>query len=301
MRADQDNADAKRMAENALNGQRAAARLRAAESALRQGDFATATTEAEAARTFAPWDGQATSLIVRIRDAQLQLEREKAAKAQSEQALKLTAQVNTYVNEATTALGNKQYDASIKLYDEALKLDPGNATATQARIGAITAKTLSEAASTGATSRPAGRSFVGGRTQASSAETKAGAVPDGFEESAGVTVKKGSQAAELPGKLTFEVSPDPVRSGEKYAVNVQLQNEGDAPIQIKGLQLITTINGRKGQGQLPPLTASVAPKQKALLYRVENEIWKEDTSSWSMEAIVTTGRGETYRNSVSWK
>ena len=139
------------------------------------------------------------------------------------------------------------------------------------------------------------------RTQASSAETRAGAVPDGFEESAGVTVKKGSQAAELPGKLSFEVSPDPVRSGEKYAVNVQLQNEGDAPIQIRGLQLITTINGRKGQGQLPPLTSSVAPRQKALLYRVENEIWKEDTSSWSMEAIVTTARGETYRNSVSWK
>jgi tRNA A-37 threonylcarbamoyl transferase component Bud32/tetratricopeptide (TPR) repeat protein len=301
---DPGNPDAKRMAENALNGQRAAARLHAAESALRQGDFATANAEAEAASRFAPWDGQATSLIVRIRAAQLQLERDKAAKAQSEQALKqqqLTAQVNTYINQATTALSNKQYDVAVKLYDEALRLDPGNATATSARVGAITAKAMSEAPGTGATSRPAGRTFVGGRTQASSAETKAGAVPDGFEDSAGVVVKKGSQAAELPGKLSFEVSPDPVRSGEKYAVNVQLQNEGDAPIQIKGLQLITTINGRKGQGQLPPLVASVAPRQKALLYRVENEIWKEDTSAWSMEAIVTTGRGETYRNSVSWK
>ncbi len=282
LRADQDNPDAKRMAENALNGQRAGARLRAAEAALRQGDFAAATAEAEAASRFAPWDGHATSMIVRIRDAQLQLEREKAATAQTERAQRqqqLTNQVNTYINQATTALSNKQYDVAVKLYDEALKLDPGNMTATNARITAITAKALSEAPNTGATSRPAGRSFVGGRTQASSAETKAGAVPE----------------------LSFEVSPDPVKSGEKYAVNVQLQNEGDAPIQIKGLQLITTINGRKGQGQLPPLTASVAPKQKALLYRVENEIWKEDTSSWSMEAIVTTVRGETYRNSVSWK
>ena len=300
LRADQDNPDAKRMAEGALNGQRAAARLRAAESALRQGDFATATAEAEAASKFAPWDGQPTSLIVRIRDAQLQLEREKAAKAQSEQAQKLTAQVNTYINQGITALGNKQYDVAIKLYDEALRLDPGNATAIQARIGAITAKSLSEAASTGATSRPAGRSFVGGRTQASSAE-KAGAFSEAFEETAGVDVKKGSQAAALPGKLIFEVSPDPVRPREKYAVNVQLQNEGDAPIQIRGLQLITSINGGKSQGQLPPLTASVAPRQKALLYRVENEYWKEDTISWSMEAIVTTGRGETYRNTVSWK
>jgi tetratricopeptide (TPR) repeat protein len=304
LREDPGNPDAKRMAENALNGQRAGARLRAAETALRQGDLAAATAEAEAASRFAPWDGQATSMIVRIRDAQLQLEREKAAKAQSEQAQKqqqLTAQVNSYINQATTALGNKQYDVSIKLYDEALKLDPGNASATQARIASISAKTLSEAAGSGSTSRSSGRSFVGGRTQASSAETKAGAVPEGFEESAGVAVKKGSQAAELPGKLSFEVSPDTVKPGERYSVNVQLQNEGDAPIQIRGVQLATTINGRKAQGQVPPLTASVAPRQKALLYRVEGEIWKEDTSSWSMEAIVTTARGETYRNSVSWR
>jgi tRNA A-37 threonylcarbamoyl transferase component Bud32/tetratricopeptide (TPR) repeat protein len=296
LRADQDNPDAKRMAENALNGQRAGVRLRAAEAALRQGDFATATAEAEAASKLAPWDGHATSMIVRIRDAQLQLERDKAGQKQQQ----LTAQVNTYINQATTALGNKQYDVAVKLYDEALKLDPGNTTAINARIGAITAKAVSEAPSTG-TSRPTGRTFVVARTTASSAETKTGAFSEAFEDSAGVVVKKGSQAAELPGKLSFEVSPDPVRSGEKYAVNVQLQNEGDAPIQIKGLQLITTINGRKGQGQLPPLVASVAPRQKALLYRVENEIWKEDTSAWSMEAIVTTGRGETYRNNVSWK
>jgi tetratricopeptide (TPR) repeat protein len=297
LRDDPGNPDAKRMAENALNGQRAAVRLRAAESALRQGDFAAATAEAEAASRFAPWDGQASSLIVRIRDAQLQLEREKAGQKQQQ----LTAQVNLYINQATTALSNKQYDVAVKLYDEALKLDPGNTTATNARIGAITAKAMSEAPSTGATSRPAGRTFVVARTQASSAETKAGAFSEAFEDTAGVDVKKGSQAAALPGKLSFEVSPDPVRSGEKYAVNVQLQNEGDAAIQIKGLQLITTINGRKGQGNLPPLVASVAPRQKALLYRIENEIWKEDTSAWSMEAIVTTGRGETYRNSVSWK
>jgi tRNA A-37 threonylcarbamoyl transferase component Bud32 len=301
LRDDPGNPEAKRLAEQALNGQRANSRLRAAETALRQGDFASATAEAEAAAKLAPWDGQPTSMVVRIREAQAQQEREKAASAQAQTQRQLAAQVNTYINQGTTALTNRQYDVAVKLYDDALKLDPGNATATQARFTALQAKALAEAAGTGATARPAGRTFVGGRTQASSAETRAGAVPDGFEESAGVTVKKGSQAAELPGKLSFEISPDPVKSGEKYAVNVQLQNEGDAPIQIKGLQLITTINGRKGQGQLPPLTASVAPRQKALLYRVENEIWKEDTSSWSMEAIVTTARGETYRNSVSWK
>jgi hypothetical protein len=45
----------------------------------------------------------------------------------------------------------------------------------------------------------------------------------------------------------------------------------------------------------------VAPKQKATLFTVAGEIWKEDTLSWQMEAAVTTLRGETYRNNVSWK
>jgi tRNA A-37 threonylcarbamoyl transferase component Bud32/tetratricopeptide (TPR) repeat protein len=304
LREDPGNADAKRMAENALNGQKAAARLRAADAALRQGDMATATTEAEAARTFASWDTRATDMIVRIRDAQAQAEREKQAKAQSEQAQKqqlLTAQVNKYVNDASTALGNKQYDAAIKLYDEALKLDGSNVAAIQGRTGAITARALSETPGPRDPGRSSGHTFVAGKTQASSGEAKTTGGPVDFEESAGVTVKPASQAAALPGKILFEVSPDGVRAGDRYVVNIQLANEGDAPIQIRAMQLTTTVNGRKSQGPVPTLVKDVAPKQKALLYKLEGEIWKEDTSAWSMEAIVTTIRGETYRNNVSWK
>jgi hypothetical protein len=142
---------------------------------------------------------------------------------------------------------------------------------------------------------------VPGKTQASSPETRAGAVPDGFEDSAGVTVKKGTQAAELPGKLSFEVSPEAVKPGERYAVNIVLMNEGSAPIEIRGLTITTTINGRKFQAPVSPATTKVAPKQKATLFTVAGEIWKEDTLSWQMEAAVTTLRGETYRNNVSWK
>ena len=300
---DPGNPDAKRMAQNALDGQKAEARLRAAGAALRQGDYTTAASEAAAARALAPWDTQATDMVVRIRDAQAQAERDRTAKAQAEQQQKqqqLTAQVNNYINQATTALGNKQYDLAVKLYDEALKLDAGNTTATQGKMGAITARALSEAASTGP-GRPASRSFVAGRTQATSPESRAGAVPDGFEDSAGVTVKKGTQAAELPGKLSFEVSPEAVKPGERYAVNIVLMNEGNAPIEIRGLTITTTINGRKFAAPVSPTTTNVAPKQKATLFTVAGEIWKEDTSTWQMEAAVTTLRGETYRNNVSWK
>ena len=303
IREDPGNEDAKRMTQNALDGQKAETRLRAAGAALRQGDYTTAATEAAAARALAPWDTQATDMVVRIREAQAQADRERAAKAQTEQQQKvqqLTAQVNAYINQATNALGNKQYDVAIKLYDEALKLDSGNTTATQGKMGAITARALAEAAASGP-ARPVGRSFVTAKTQATSPESRAGAVPDGFEDSAGVTVKKGTQAAELPGKLSFEVSPEAVKAGERYAVNIVLMNEGNAPIEIRGLIITTIINGRKFAAPVSPTTTNVAPKQKATLFTVAGEIWKEDTSSWQMEAAVTTLRGETYRNNVSWK
>ncbi|PYQ19416.1 MAG: hypothetical protein DMF79_12595 [Acidobacteria bacterium] len=160
---DPGNSDAKRMAQNALDGQKAEARLRAAGAALRQGDFTTAASEAAAARALAPWDTQATDMVGRIREAQAQADRDRVAKAQADQQQtqqQLAAQVNAYINQATNALGNKQYDVAIKLYDEALKLDSGNTTATQGKMGAITARALSEA-STGP-ARPAGRTLPPG-------------------------------------------------------------------------------------------------------------------------------------------
>jgi serine/threonine protein kinase/tetratricopeptide (TPR) repeat protein len=301
---DAGNAQAKSLVENALNGQKAAARLRAAENALRQGDYATASSEAEAAHNLAPWDGQATNMMIRVRDAQLQAERDRAAKAQADARAAQTqtaAQVNGLVNQATTALSNKQYDAAIKLYDDALRLDKDNVVAMQGRTAAVTAKTLSEAANAGGAARPAGRVFANGKTVAQSAETrKTGAGPDGFDLDGSVVAKKGSQAAELPGRIVFEVNPDVVKPAENYTVMVYLVNEGNAPIQISQMLVTPRINNKGVTAPVAPQVKDVAPRQKALLMS-SRDIWKEDTTQWSMEVTVTTVRGESYKNQVSWK
>jgi hypothetical protein len=31
------------------------------------------------------------------------------------------------------------------------------------------------------------------------------------------------------------------------------------------------------------------------------EVWKQSTQSWTMEIALTTQRGETYRNTLTWK
>jgi hypothetical protein len=131
-------------------------------------------------------------------------------------------------------------------------------------------------------------------------ESKAGAIPEGFEDSAGVTVKKGTTAAELPGKIKFEFNPPVPKPGEPYTVKVSLMNEGGAPIGIQSVLTTTTINGKKLQGPVPPLTKEAAPHQPAPVFEIK-ENWREDTTTWSMEVVLKTTRGETYRNSLTWK
>jgi tRNA A-37 threonylcarbamoyl transferase component Bud32 len=208
-----------------------------------------------------------------------------------------TAQINTLLARADDALVARNYDAAIAAYDEALALDAQNAPARQGRSTAIQARTLATAAA----AVPAGRTFVSGKTKATSAETKAASTgPEGFETGGEVAVKSGSQVALLPGKVVFDVDPERVKPGDAYKVRIYLLNEGNAPIQVQGLSVATTINGRVARGPLPPQVKEVAPRQRALLREVQ-DTWKEETNGWSMEATVRTTRGEVYTNQVAWQ
>jgi hypothetical protein len=143
------------------------------------------------------------------------------------------------------------------------------------------------------------RSFVAGRTEAKGSE-QGGLV--GFEDSAGVDVKKGTSAAELPGKVIFDATPSAPKPGERFRVSAFLSNEGSQAIQLATMIISTTTDGKVQRGGLPPATTTVAPGQKALVFQTPGEmLWREGTQSWTMEIVVTTTKGETYRNTLSWK
>ena len=299
---DPGNKGATQLVEKALQGQNAERHVKTAEAALAKGDFATASAEADQAHTIAPWDTRATGLVGRIQNTQAQAQNVQQQKDQQATQLKTQqaqAQITTYISKATDQLAARNYDAAIALYDEALKLDAGNATATQGRIGAITSKSIAEAGSRGS-GTGTGKTFVVGKTTTTSPEQRAGAVPEGFEDSAGVTTKKGTQAAELPGALVFEVKPESPKAGDRYTVTCLMVNQGQQPIAVKEVTVTSKINGRGASGPIQALTASVAPGQRGKLLD-NSEIWKEDTTSWSFEVVVRTPRGETYKNSVVWK
>jgi hypothetical protein len=52
---------------------------------------------------------------------------------------------------------------------------------------------------------------------------------------------------------------------------------------------------------LTPSTTTVAPGQRAPVYQMPEQVWKEGTSSWTMEVALRTAKGETYKNALSWK
>ena len=92
-----------------------------------------------------------------------------------------------------------------------------------------------------------------------------------------------------------------MKPGDTYAVKISLQNEGRRADLDQGHDVTTTINGRKITGPVQPQTKDVAPQQKALICNLAGNIWKEDTTSWTMEVVVRTIRGETYKNQVTWR
>ena len=298
---DRADAQAKSLVEAALKGQQAESHFSAAEAALRQGQVDRAMSEASAGRALADWDPRGPSLVAQIQRQQQAAQQAQAAEQQRKQAAALQNEVNGLLTQADNALAGQKYDAAIALYDEVIKRDASNQRALQGRGGAIAARAVAQAASSGGPARPVGRTFASGKTQAQSIETrKGGAGAEGFEPDTNVVVKKGSQAAELPGKILFDIDPAAVKPGESYTVRVYLLNEGNAPIQITQMMVNTRINSRGVSAPVPAQVKDVAPRDKALLMS-SRDIWKEDTTSWSMEVTVSTARGESYKNQVTWK
>ncbi len=291
LRADPADAAARALVDNALAGQKAHARVTAGAAALAQGDFVRAQAEADGARTLAPWDERAVTLLGRVREAQ-----ERAAQQAQEAAQKQAAsRVTALLEQADGALSARKYDDAAALYDQALALDPHNARASLGRTGALAAR----AAQSGPAA-PA-HAFVSGQTVAKAAGTRtAGSLPPGFEDSPEASVRRGSQGADMAGKIQFEVSPTLVKPGERYTLRIALLNEGSAPIQIARLTVTTAINGRKSSGPVTPSAKEIAPQQRAVLHTV-SDLWSDEITAWSMEIAVDTARGERYTNQLNWK
>ena len=305
LREDPGSSAGQKILDQARNGKDARIRLAAARNALSAKDFARARQIAQEASAKASWDSEVTDVLNDISKAEAaeQALAQNAAQARaSQEKVARETEINTLLSRATTALGADKFDEALALYEEVLKLDAGNGPAQSGRIGALTAKRGATAAAAAATNTvaaavPAGKAFNVGRTDKKAGGPQ-GLGAAGFGESAGV--KSATQAADMPGSVSFELQPKSPRPGDNYKVLVKFTNEGSAPIALNGLTVRLTING-KGVGAAQPLAvSSVAPGDTTIVYSA-GEVWSDSITEWAYSATLTGSKGETYRNTISWK
>ena len=166
LREDPANANALKVLENAQSGQKALVQLRAAEAALARGDFAAAESELDGARRLAPWDRGVADFSPRIAEARARAQREAETKVQSTR----TTQVNAALNQAATALQNRQYEAAIAAYDQALALELDERRRHQRAGRRRSARRRSPRPRRAAPGPAAAKTFVPGRTEAKGTE-----------------------------------------------------------------------------------------------------------------------------------
>jgi hypothetical protein len=193
-------------------------------------------------------------------------------------------QVADLVGQADGALAAQKYDAAAALYDEALKLDPGSERARSGKTSALAGAAVFK------------KSFVPGRTSVQSGKAAKGSI-SGFD-SEDVSVAK---APDYSGRIEFEANPAHVKPGDNYSVKVFLVNDGKKAFKIGGLNIGTVVNGaRSGGGTVSAPTSEVGTQQRVLLQEVPG-VWPESVNSWALEVVVTSNRGDTFKNQLTWR
>jgi pSer/pThr/pTyr-binding forkhead associated (FHA) protein len=192
------------------------------------------------------------------------------------------AQAQSLVEQAQSALGARQFDTAISHADAALRLDPGNARASSIRTEATQRRDLAR------------RRFVTGRTAVTTPKGSGG--PAGFDTSDAEV-----RTADFNGHLEFEMSPATgLDAGTPWTLRVFVVNDGRKAIRVSSVTVSTNTNTGSGGGAVSPQAKEIAPRQRALVGETSGT-WTEGTTSWSAEATVSAGKGDSLKSTLSWR
>lgn len=224
-----------------------------------------------------------------------QLERSRNQSRQAAIAAEQQARIDAFVTEATTHLKAQNYESAIAGYDKALEIDPNNAQLIAARNTAKNAMQQMAAAATVASLaiRESKTEFV------APGESNA---PKGFETGGGVQVKRATSAPDNPAELIVQIHPATVQPGDPYYLRVRIHNQGNRPIGIKSIELISTFGELEtGRGQqLRPLVQRINPRDTSLIWEVPGT-WSEAQNEGSIQAVVTLIGDAKLLKTIQWQ
>jgi hypothetical protein len=142
------------------------------------------------------------------------------------------------------------------------------------------------------------RGFVPSRTTSESVKGISRTL-SGFDsrKSKDVAVKR---APEVDGRIEFTTTPAKVKPGDKFSVRVALVNDGKRAIEIKELEVSSSVNRKPSSASVKPLARQVASRQSEIIYQVTGT-WDKQTTSFSLQVRVMSERLDLYRNELVWK
>jgi hypothetical protein len=137
---------------------------------------------------------------------------------------------------------------------------------------------------------------VAGRTSVQAARGGRGSNIEGFD-AADVKVAK---APDFSGLIEFAVSPGRVKPGDSFSIRVNLTSDGKKAFRIASATAVVVVNGERSPLAAAPPAGEVAPRQTVALLQ-SGGTWSENTRSWTLEISVSTTRGDTFTNQLSWR
>jgi hypothetical protein len=195
------------------------------------------------------------------------------------------AQVQQLLGQAEAAVGARQYDAAVSSLDGVLRLEPDNARATSLRADAVRRRDLAK------------RRFVAGRTVVQTEKTQKADALTGFD-TGDADLRK---APDFLGRIEFEMSPvSGIEPGDAWTLRVYVVNEGKKPIRVQGVTLGTSVNGASSGGAASPKAREIAPQQRALVAEAGGS-WPDGTTAWGTEVTVSAGKGDSLKNTITWR
>ena len=196
------------------------------------------------------------------------------------------AQALSLADQAEQALGTRQFDAAIGHADAALRLEPGNARATAARAEALHRRDLAR------------RRFVPGQTAVQTQKAEKAASLAGFD-AGDADLRK---APDFQGRIEFEMSPaSGIEPGAGWTLRVFVVNDGKKAIRVQGVTIATNGNGwaraaarcprRRRRSRLSSGRWSARPRAPG----------SDGTTAWTTEVTVTANKGDSLRNTLTWR
>jgi tetratricopeptide (TPR) repeat protein len=205
------------------------------------------------------------------------------------------AAIDGYVSQAAEHLKNRNYQAAIAEYDKALQRDPENVQLITLRNSAQVAMDQQNAAAS-----VRALQIQEGRTEY--VPPSGGPEgPKGFE-AGGVQVQQATKAPDNPAELVVQIRPETVQPGDPYDLLVRIHNQGNKPIGVKSVELISTFGTKTtGKGQaLTPLVQRINARDTSVIFQTRGT-WTEDQSQGSIEAVVTLIGDAKLRKSIRWQ